>query len=168
MRLRSHVPIFIDVRNLQKIVDYILNLGFYYTKLQVIYPGVIYGRVITADFEGTEVDLHFRCFKSGKIEAEYEHRRLKSMRKHLTTKSYSAHEWVIEMLEHLDIEFSIDEDLRKQYNDEIPRDFPHQPFRWLHWLVVLCLFVSTAGVIWRAKEFVKHKLKGSSHYTYGK
>lgn len=158
MKLPSHVPIFIDPNKIKKIERHLLKLGFYDTFLQVIYPGVVLGRVQTIEFEGMTTEFHFRCFKNGKIEAEFEPQRIKSMKDHLTRKSYSGHEYVIQILQELNIEYEIDSDLQYIYNKMVPKEFTYQRFRWMHWLFYLCLIVSPIGLAWRFKEKITCKL----------
>ncbi len=157
--LPEHVSVFIDVENFDLLRTDLGKEGFRYTPLQIINPGQIYAKIMPTTFNGDDVELHVRCYHDGKLEAEYEPKRLGNIVQHLSRRSYSAHEYLIKHLTILGIGFQVDQQLRERYNATFPMDFPKQRFKFFHWLFISCLFIFPLGVIWRTQWEIKRKWK---------
>lgn len=157
--LPEHVPVFIDVDNFDLLGDTLNKLGFRYTPFQIMNPGQIYAKILTTTFNNNEVELHVRCYHDGKLEAEYEPKRLGNIVQHLSRRSYSAHEFLIASLEALGIEKKVDQQLRERYNVNFPKEFPKQKWKFFHWFFISCMVVFPLGIIWRIQWEIKKKLK---------
>ncbi len=152
----SHVPIKIDPQTYPFLTKYLKDNGYGWTIFQIVKPRLLFGLVKKIEFKGKIVEHHIRGYTSGMIETEFELCRLSDVFNHLTTKSYSAHNKMIEILNNLRIEYNINEEIRKIYDENNSNEFPRDIMEFPRWLFVGVLFWTPLGVIWRiGYEFKK-------------
>lgn len=159
--LPEHVSIFFDVENFELLRAELDARGFRNTPFQIINPGQIYAKIIQVTFNNSDVELHVRCYYDGKLEAEYEPKRLGNIVQHLSRRSYSAHEFLIECLNLLGIDYKVDQQLRERYNANFPKDFPKQRWKFFYWFFISCLIIYPLGVLWQIQWKIKQKYRAS-------
>ena len=157
--LPEHVSVFIDVQNFDLLRAELSMLGFRNTPFQIMNPGQIYAKILPTTFNNNDVELHVRCYHDGKLEAEYEPKRLGNIIQHLSRRSYSAHEFLIESLNHLNIEHVVDQQIRERYNSKFPKEFPKQKWKFFHWFFISSMIIYPLGILWRIQWEIKKKLR---------
>ncbi len=145
----EHVKVYVHPNSAWDCVDLFKELGFVYTPFQIRRVGQIFGGVKFSHFQEIPIEIHIRVYHNGKITAEFEHKRIKSIKKHLFTNSYSAHEYVVTQLEIYDIDYLIDERIRSMYNKYCPQTFAATKFKIFKWLFIESLLITPVGVLWR-------------------
>ena len=155
--LPDHIPIEISPEEIPRFKQQLLKMGYATTFYQIRKPRQLFGYIIARSHGGREVEHHVRCFTNGKILTEVELKRLDEMWLHLTSRSISAHELVIEILEEIGIQYSIDTDLRDLYKEFGPKVFVRDYWEFFRWLIFGVIFWSPLGYIWIA--FHKFSIK---------
>ncbi len=145
--LPDHVPIEIDQKDIDLLINALDLMGFSFTPMQILRTGVVFSKVKQIKFNNQLVELHVRIYHNGKITAEFEPRRLRNPIKHIFSASYSAHEWVISVLKENSIDYHINEGLRFIYNMQVPDDFPFRINELLKFMVG-CIFHYPLGLGW--------------------
>ncbi len=156
-KLPNHVPINIDSNDIDKFNEVLHNRGYRSIFLQIIKPRQIIGRVKPIIRNDKSIEHHVRVFVDGTITSEYELPRVDQMWAHITTVSYSSHEQVIEFLEEANIDYTVDEELRKRYNEEAIDDYPVDYMEFVYWFFAGVLFWTPLGYIWRFFYNIKNR-----------
>jgi hypothetical protein len=154
--LPEHISLWIQPSDIDKLVFHLNNLTFRPTIFQIYKKNQIFSKITDTEFGNSTAELHVRVFKDGKIEGEYEPPRLKRIFKHITSRSYSAHEFIISTLDSLGIDYKVDEVLRHKYNIVTPIEFKFKYDEFFKFLYGT-LFVSSYWIITR----ISHKIKRS-------
>lgn len=132
--LPEHVSIHVSPHDIDKLVDRFNMLGFYPPRFQIPKWHVVFSKITTTKFNDLDAELHVRIFSNGKLEAEYEPPRVKKWLDHIFRRSYSAHEYLIGMLEEMGIEYIVDEHSRSLYNEVFPKKFPFVFSEFYHFI----------------------------------
>ncbi|MHA2253285.1 MAG: hypothetical protein ACXAD7_23185 [Candidatus Kariarchaeaceae archaeon] len=147
--LPSHVPLKIDPEDYPRFQQYLRENGFKWTPFQIVKPQQLFGVVKKDEFIGKKVEHHIRGYVNGTIETEFELSRLSNVFNHLTTRSYSAHRKMIEILETLKIDYQIDENLMNFYDLHAEVGFTRDFMEFPRWLFAGVIFWTPLGIIWR-------------------
>ena len=166
MTLPDHVPVTIGPEKIWDFKTHLEAVGYVDTFYQIRKPRQMFGYIKIVEFEGREVEHHVRCFTSGKITTEVELKRIDEMWLHLTTRSISAHERVIKMLEELGIEYKVDQTLRERYALEGPREFVRDHMEFFRWLVYGVFFWSPLGYLWMFGQNIRGRIMNGNGVHY--
>lgn len=156
--LPEHVEIKIDPNDIEYLSFYLKKNGYKNTLFQVVKPYQIFGLVKQVEYNEHIVEHHIRAYANGTVTTEIELRRIEDMWLHLTSKSRSAHERVIHTLEELSIDYSIDDDLRSYYNDNIYSGFPRDYTEFFRWFFIGVCFHTPLGYLWKLSQWLRQYL----------
>jgi len=161
-KIPSHVPVYISNADIPLFKEYLSKNGYYWTILQVIKPKQIHGSVKKIERKERLVENHVRIYIDGRIESEFEVCRVQNMWEHLTTCSYSAHEYIIELLDKLGIHYTIDQNLRTFYNENAADDYPKDNMEFFRWLFGGVIVWTPLGLFWRVGHEIKNLFRGKN------
>lgn len=161
--LPEHIPIYVQKCALPAFWDELKDRGFRNTFFQIVSPRQIYGKITTINFDGIESELHIRCLVNGseyvRIIGEFEPKRLGNVVQHLSKHSYSAHEYIIDTLGNLGINFQVDQSTRLHYNENRSKKFIKQKYKFFNWLFVGVFFTLPRGIMWRIYFEITSRIK---------
>ncbi|MHA2503682.1 MAG: hypothetical protein ACXAE3_12520 [Candidatus Kariarchaeaceae archaeon] len=160
--LPDHVPIGIHPENIEQFRVYLESQGYRDTFFQLRKPRQLFGYIKEVKHGDKEVEHHVRCYTDGTILTEVELKRIDEMWLHLTSRSISAHEKVIPMLETLDIDYTIDGQLRTVYREYGPEGFVRDHMEFFRWLVYGVIFWMPLGYLWMFSQNLKVRFQNGN------